>query len=90
MITRIARRDYDTTKANLNPGIRVEAKGDLELWQGRDILTESRSGILQLKTNCWVVRCPKTDWETYWHGDKTQAHCERAARTHLDFMLARH
>lgn len=83
MITRIPQRDYDRTKANLAPGTRVETKGRYELWQGRDILMETRSGVKQLKTNCWVVRDTVTGWETYWHGDKSQEHCEQAARRHL-------
>lgn len=84
MNTRLALRDLEAAKANLSPGTLVQAHGEYELWKGRDVITTARCGEKRLKTNCWVVRHPATDWETYWHGDKTQARNEQSARYHFE------
>ncbi len=85
--TRIARNDLDTARQNLRPGIKISDHGDLEIWDGRDILAESRGGTWYLKTNCVVIKFKNSDRQVYFHGDKTKERNLRQAREWVEGYL---
>lgn len=78
--TRIPNRDLDQTRKNLRPGTKISDHEHLEIWDGRDILTESRGGTWYLKTNCVVVKFKESERRVYFHGDKTKELNLRLAR----------